>query len=277
MSDSSFISQCLLLLRIIGKLLVEQVLIVFKCFLGCYFYQLFSIICPSIFILGRDGLPAWCYLFHSRMDMLKTKRLIEWKVSADAAIVKKNLVELAELNRVLSSKKLCRRQSVLSLMDEPSPQSCLSSESQCDTCLGISVPIFKNVTKEVRLVLNFLDHHSDLDVFTLRNVLAGLNHNLSRDHVHAVEGLLFSWALDEIAQFTDFLTNEKFMHKQGTLVNDVPSYRLIPNHANINGDEIFMSLHEVVPIVRSDKKQTTRTRHHDIRKRRFFPKGMTRS
>ena len=92
-----------------------------------------------------------------------------------------------------------------------------------------------------------------------------------------IEGLLQSWAVDEIAQFTDFLFHDNFMEKVGTLVNNVPSYFLKPNRTYITGEEIFMPLFETVPIVPCSKKQTLRNRHHDIDKRRFYPKRMKRS
>ena len=232
---------------------------------------------PFHFFQGRDGLPAKCYLFYSPSDMWKTKRLIEWKRGADLSVTKKNLGELSELNRVLSSRKLCLRQSVLSLMDEPSPQRCVPTESQCDICLGQNEPVIRNVTNEVRLVLGFLGCHSDIHVFTLRSILAGLNHTLPSENVSDIEGLLKSWPVDEIAQFTDFLLNGNFMQKKAILVDDVPSYCLIPKPASISDEEIFISVYEVVPIPSSLKKRTFRSRHHDISKRRFYPKGAHKS
>ena len=63
--------------------------------------------------------------------------------------------------------------------------------------------------------------------------------------------------------------------KQGKIYEDVPSYFLKPIITSLEPDvEITMPVYEVIPITFAlNKKQTRRERHHEISKRRFFPKG----
>ena len=136
------------------------------------------------------------------------------------------------------------------------------------------MPTMREVTKEVRVVLDFLKS-SEIEVFTLRTILAGLSHSYISEHLLGIGGLLKSWPLDEIAQFTDFLLNEGFMLKQGQMVKDIPSYFLKPVIVSLELDVVItMPIHEVVPIAFAyNKRPTCRNRQHHISKHRFYPKG----
>ena len=68
----------------------------------------------------------------------------------DLNIKTAKLEELSELDRVLSSKYLCRRQSILTLLDDPS-QPCLETESKCDNCSPIKPPTIRVVTDVVHV------------------------------------------------------------------------------------------------------------------------------
>ena len=58
------------------------------------------------------------------MDTIKVKLLLE-SGKDEAEVLTSKLFELSELDRVLSSKDLCRRQSVLNLLDEARAERCL--------------------------------------------------------------------------------------------------------------------------------------------------------
>ena len=138
----------------------------------------------------------------------------------------------------------------------------------------------RNVTKEVVAVQRFLNLSPSIDIFNLRNTLAGTDSEYTSPHLEIVESLLVNWPHDEIAQFTDFLINEKFIEKQAVLINEVPFHHLIPSHNAENifpqvAKDIFFPVYEVSPNVPvTDKKTTRKPRHHDLPERRFFPKKL---
>lgn len=203
------------------------------------------------------------------------KKLIEWQKRVDVSVIRNNLVDLSELNRVLSS-GLCRRKSILTLLDDFGNSSCLEYEAKCDNCRLFFEPSTRDVTNEVLTIMNYLKFLPTLNTFTLRGLLAGINHGFSFPNNDLVEGLLRKWPTDEIAQFTDFLLNERFIVKKGFLLNDVPSHFL--TIGLLPKGKVLFPVHEV-PVIPSfiEKKSVKRLRHHEIQKRRFFPKVMSKT
>ena len=95
------------------------------------------------------------------------KRLIEMNLEVDIANIKSKLQELSELDRVLSSQELCRRQSILLLLDEVTDHRCLSSELRCDNCKHFKLPMDRIVSNEVVVVLKFLNQCLNVDVYIM--------------------------------------------------------------------------------------------------------------
>ena len=227
---------------------------------------------------GRDGNPSYCYLYYSKVDVKKVKRLIELDMNADVAIIKSKLEDLSELNRVLSSKDFCRRQSILSLLDEVKEQRCLSSELKCDNCKPFKLPMDRIMTNEVMVILTFLKQCPSIDVFSLRQILAGICHSCTSITCHAVEGLLKHWPLVEIAQFTDFLLKERLIVKKSYFHNGIPSHYLkVASNASafIDGVEIIFGVFEVPLLNLFSGKKEWRShcaRFHALDKKRFYPK-----
>ena len=177
---------------------------------------------------------------------------------------------------MVSSKTLCRRQSILLLLDEPIPP-CLVTESQCDNCIHPKPPTYRIVTDTVHDVLCFLRHSDPVGVFSLRRILAGLR--VSFPICSPVLGILQQWPTDEICQFTDFLLQERYVEKKGIFVDGLPTYclQLSLNSVNLlllnDRPEIRFSVHESVTIKLFDGLTgVPSNRSHEPNKRRFAPK-----
>ena len=106
------------------------------------------------------------------------KRLIEYKQDLEIQTVTRKLENLSELDRVLSSKNLCRRQYLLRLLDESRNDRCRDSEEEkCDNCRLESQPSFRVVTNVVLSILEFFSSHPNVDVFDLRKIFVALNYD----------------------------------------------------------------------------------------------------
>ena len=113
-------------------------------------------------ILGRDGLPAHCYVYYRHADTTNVKKMIEWEKNVDICVIEGKLSSLSEFDRILSS-KLCRRQSVLGLLDEFSISKCKGSNVPCDNCKLSATPDFCEVSYEVFSVLMVLKDCNNID------------------------------------------------------------------------------------------------------------------
>ena len=230
----------------------------------------------SHILLGRDGRPSQCFLFYSYTDTLKVKGLIESEKSADPLITTSKLQELSELDRVLSSKTLCRRQSILGLLDDPSPP-CFGTEQKCDNCIIPVLPAYRVVTDALKTILCFLNESQHISVYSLRRILAGLQ--VSIDVTSPVLGVFQQWTGDEISQFTDFLLRERYLVKKGIFVDDLPTHclRLSLTSENLllinDMSEVLFAVHES-PIVKmfDGLSSIARSKCHKLNERRFVPK-----
>ena len=204
------------------------------------------------------------------------KLLIESGRGIDIAIIKSKLRTLSELERIISSKVFCRRQSILSLLDENRTGRCSNDELKCDNCHLIQPTIIRDVTTEVKAVLTFISHNPQIDVLKLRKVLSAEHHDILNMN-SSVEGLLISWPVDEIAQFTDYLLTNGMLQNKGWYAEGVPVNCLeLATHGThlISQPETRLLLPVYVmsnPGAISPFKSHC-SRFHDIQKRRFLPK-----
>ena len=97
--------------------------------------------------------------------------------------------------------------------------------------------------------------------------------------VERVRIVLKSLVSEEIAQFTDFLINDGFVRKQGSIVNDSPVCFLQPSSKSqefvSSSTEIFFPVFEssVINVFNQAVSwRDDRTRLHHLEKRRFGPK-----
>lgn len=227
-------------------------------------------------------MPSECHLFYSAKDTMKVKGMLEFQPGVDIQIIQANLFSLSELDRVLESGFLCRRQAILGLLDEPTNLRCSKSDNVCDNCRQIFVPALRPVFDQVHAVLKFLQT-SRVDLQTLREFLAGTNFGGSRDDSEW-HSLLQTWPFGEIAQFTDFLLSNGLVHKQGYIVNDSPVCYLQPSPKGwellASGTGVFFPVvpSPVINVFNKKKEwRKDRTRLHDFDKRRFLPKQQKKS
>ena len=208
---------------------------------------------------------------------MMVKGMLEFQRGIDLQIMKANLFNLSELDRALGSPFSCRRQSVLGLLDEPNSLRCSQTDNPCDNCKQPIVPVMRPVSDQVRVVMDILQT-SPMDVLMLRELLSGIKSGCCSD-VAKWQGLLQTWPSEEIAQFTDFLINDGFVCKQGSIVNDSPVCFLQPSSKSqellSSSTEIFFPVFEssVINVFNQAVSwRDDRTRLHHLEKRRFGPK-----
>ena len=236
---------------------------------------------------GRDGFLSHCFLFYSSMDLGKIKAMIESSTNVDMMTTRAQLNNLAELDRVLSSTKLCRRKSILTLLDEPSSPDCSETKVKCDNCKSQPTPLLRPVTTHISAILKLLNH-VEVDLFSIRKILAGLMMfpplpipPSSSPDLLSIKGILRNWSLNEIAQLTDFLMVENLIEWHGDFRSSQPSFFLKPS---AKGMLFLMSQNDSVyelPVFEDSRIvvfkpeapwRSNRSRYHDLDKQRFFPK-----
>ena len=208
--------------------------------------------------------------------------MLEFQPGVDIQIIKASLFNLSELDRVLGSAFLCRRQSILGLLDEPTDQRCSTTDNPCDNCRQSINPVFRPVLNQFNAVMEILQT-SSVDLQMLREYLAGISCGGSIENTKW-HSFLQAWPLEEIAQFTDFLLSNGFIHKHGIILNNSPVCFLQPSQKGLellaSGTEILFPVNQSPVINVFSKKiswRTNRTRTHDLKNRRFFPKQQKRS
>ena len=167
-------------------------------------------------------------MFYSRVDTQKVKKMIQGSRDMDTFIIQAKLENLAEFDRTISSKGSCHRQSVLLLLDEQSDRRCSGIDALCNNCSKPIPFVPHDITNHARLVIEFLLSHGAIDLFSLRQILSGLYHCHKGSHVGTIEGLLKSWPLSEVAQFTDSLFSHGLMFREGVIFENKPFSKLSP-------------------------------------------------
>ncbi|CAF3569054.1 unnamed protein product [Rotaria sordida] len=110
---------------------------------------------------GRDGEQAYCYLFYSYQDLIKTKRLIMTEQSADATNEAKK-VRIDNLHRVYAyclNNVDCRRTLLLEYFGEQylSSQCKKYIETRCDNCCSVAQTKLVDFTILSKHIISLVD------------------------------------------------------------------------------------------------------------------------
>lgn len=234
----------------------------------------------SSLVLGRDGLPSFCYLYYKQKDVTEIKKIIQ-AGPGDIAIKEERLVQLERFHQVIQGSHRCLRQSLLLQLDELWISSCIESNSlPCPYCLNPPPLISLSVEVEVRRFLDFLQQVTSLEEQKVVPILLGTYHSHQESSIYA---LLRKWTKDLVQHFVEEMRLTELVGCQYEIVEDIPTNILKITRSGMqflsdsSSEKAMLVPRKLMfgPYFNPSKATTTRNnvkRHHDAQLKRFEPK-----
>lgn len=204
--------------------------------------------------------------------------------------MQERLKNLKHLTDVLSSSFLCRRQSVLLLLDEVSKERCSHPELSCDNCSNPTKMACLDVTNEVLLVSKHLEN-VNIDSPTLSKILSGYYQpSVPNELCESLSGILSHWPKWAVMYFIDFMMWNELIVKDFEFQFDSPAcilktmktqqitsgsrYHLHVPLIHIKCLQSFQKNGVLDKLISSEETiwRSNVTRRHSVNKRRFHVK-----
>ena len=184
-------------------------------FMYCFVVVVLYFICNSnsTFILGRDGLPSFCFLYYAKRDVESVKNLII-NGPGNLPVMRARLTNFNKFNDTIKSTNKCRRQSILLLLDEVRSNKCSIAESNCDNCTKDHVFGHVDVSNEVQLFVEKLPTIHALNSLLMVQASQNLcQQAVKRELCHTFFGIFSHWPSWAIHDFIDYLLLEEVLEK----------------------------------------------------------------
>ena len=231
------------------------------------------------FFTGRDGDPAFCYLFYAHSDALKLRKMLEKDCSR--AVYKEKLLRLSLLVDVIQTPLRCLRQILLLFLDEVWDFDCLTANQiPCSVCQNVARKISLDITQESLTVVRFLRDQEYIKESEIVDTLSGtLNMYQSFTWVY---GCLKHWCRKLIVFFIQELRLKGYIVNTYNIVNGIPVAFLTSTDKVdqiLSMEQPLLLMLTPSPLLPS-KNQSLITyaparvvrRHHHVLNKRFKPK-----